>query len=292
MPSGDTFVSSVSEGLDTVIASARTTREFPADVMLKVCDLQKLEDGTGTSWREFLAAQLTAANYGETDTIDNAQELDGSVLSATPQLVAIQTFIGKRVEARLNRKAYGTFGRLAQDAISRKKDQDGLALFSTFSSTVAGTGTTLSHGHILAAANRIASDATEPGPEPYHAVLHGYGIYDIQSEILSSVGSAAIPSGYTQETFMRGFRGMVGNVNVHTDGLIAVDGTPDARGAIFSWYAILCVQGMSPWTEMRQEPQKGYGGTSVWLKDEFIWAERSAGNMAYGALHNATAPTS
>lgn len=292
MASGDTFLASVSEGLDTTIASARITREFPADVMLKVCDRQTLEPGSGTAWREFLAAQLTAQNYGETDTIENPQELDGSVLSATPQLVAIHTFVGRRVQARLNPKAFATFGRLAQDAMNRKKDQDGLALFSTFSSTVAGTGTTFSHGHILAAASRIAADATESGPEPIHAVLHGYGVYDIQSEILSGVGTYPVPSGYTAETFMRGYNGRVGNVNVHTDGLIAVDSTPDARGAIFSWYAILCVQGLSPWKEMREEPSKGYGGVSVWLKDEYVWAERSPGNWAFGALHNATAPTS
>ena len=292
MPSGDTFVPSVTEGLDTVVANARTTREFPADVMLKVCDRQQLQEGTGTAWREFLAAQLTASNYGETDTIDNPQEIDGSILSATPQLIALQTFIGDRVQMRLNSKAYATFGQLAQEGMQKKKAQDGLAVFSTFSSTVAGTGVTIVAGHVLAAARQITSDATERGPMPLYAVLHGYGIYDLQSEILGGVGTYPIPVGYTQETYMRGWKGMIGDVVVYEDGLIAVDATPDARGAVFSKMAVLCVQGKAPWAEMKREPQKGYGGWSVWLKDEYVWAERSAGNWAYGALHNATAPTS
>src|ERR1019366_1177943 len=101
---GDVFTTTVSEGLDTILSSARIQREFPPDVMIKLVDRQTLEAGIGISWREFLAAKLSAQNYGETDVIDNPQDIAGSVLSATPQLVAIQTFIGKRVEERLNRK--------------------------------------------------------------------------------------------------------------------------------------------------------------------------------------------
>lgn len=291
MPSGDTLVPTVEEGLDTVVASARTTREFPANVMLKVCDKVTLEEGTGTAWREFLAARLTAQNYGESDEIDNPQELDGSILSATPQLVAIQTFIGDRVQLRLNRKAYGTFGRLAQEAMDRKKDEDGLAIFATFTTTLAGTGQTVSSGHVMAGVRRISSDVDEPGAPPFYAVLHGYHIYDFQSEILSGVGTYPIPAGYTEETYRMGWKGRVSDVEVFEDGLIAVNATPDARGGVFAKRAVLCVQGKSPWKEMRREPQKGYGGWSVWLKDEYVWAERSPGNWAYSILGDATAPT-
>ena len=292
MPSGDTFVTTVEEGLDTVIASARTTREYPANVMLKACDRVTLTKNTGTAWREFLAATLVAQNYGETDVIDNPQEFDGSILSATPQLAAIQTFIGKRVRERLNQKAFATFGGLAQEAIQRKKDQDGLALFATFTTTLAGTGVTVTSGHVMAGMRRITSDVDEPGPEPIVVVLHGYHIHDLQNEILAGVGTYPIPNGYTQETYMRGFRGSVTGAQVWEDGLIVVDSTPDARGAVYSKRAVLCVQGMSPWRETKPAPEKGYGGDYVWLKDEYIWAERSPGNWAYSILGDAAAPTS
>ena len=59
MASGDTFVTTVEEGLNTMVASARTTREFPTDVMPRLVDRQTLTPGTGTAWREFLAAQPT-----------------------------------------------------------------------------------------------------------------------------------------------------------------------------------------------------------------------------------------
>lgn len=292
MPGGDTFVTTVEEGLDTVIASARTTREFPANVMLKVCDRETLTEGTGTAWREFLAATLTAQTYGETDVIDNPQEYDGSILSLTPQLVAIETFIGKRVKLRLNRKAFATFGGLAQDAIDRRKDQDGLAVFAGATTTLAGTGVTVTSGHIMAGIRRISSDVDEPGAEPFYVVLHGYHVHDLQNEILASIGTYAVPAGYTEETYKRGWRGSIQGAMVWEDGLIAIDATPDARGGVFAKRAILCVRGKSPWTEKKDAPEKGYGGTYTWLKDEYIWGERSAGNWLYGILGDATAPTS
>lgn len=292
MPTGDTFVANVEEGLNTMLASARTTRQFPANVMLKACTRETLAKGTGTAWREFLAANMTAQDASETEVIDNPQVVEGSVFTATPQLVVIETFIGKRVQERIDRKAWSTFGRLAQEGIQRKKNIDGHSLFAAATTTLGGTTVTVTSGHIMAAARRILSDADEPGPEPIVAVLHGYHLYDIQSDILGGIGTYPIPAGYTEETFKRGFRGgIIGGPMVYEDGLIVVDATPDARGGVGSKWAMLCVQGMSPWTEHKDAPEKGYGGTYTWMKEEYVWAERSPGNMLLGILGDATAPT-
>ena len=294
MASGDTFLAQVEEGLNTTVATARQRREFPPEVMPKLADRQTLAKGTGTAWTEFIAENLTAQNYGETDVIDNPQQLDAATLSATPQLVAIQTFIGKRVAARLSPKAFSQLGTLAQNAIQRKKDKDGHALFASATTTLGATGTTASYGHILAGARRIATDATEPGPMPLAAVLHGYTIHDIQSEVLSGVGTYPIPAGMTQEVFRNGFKGMLGDVNIYEDGLIEVNSTPDSRGGIYSagpGGATILVQGLTPWTETKDRPEKGYGGVDVWLKDEYVWVERSAGNWLFGHLANASVPT-
>lgn len=262
--------------------------------MVKLCDRQTLKEGTGTAWREFLAAQITASNYGETDIIDNPQELDGSILSFTPQLVACQTFIGARVRARLNRMAFGTFGRQAELAMSRKKDQDGLAIFAAASVTLAGTGTTLTNGHVMAGGVRIQTDATEPWSGTIAHVNHGYAKYDLELEINAGLGTYPIPSGLSQDVFRNGFSGKIDTIDFWVDGLIAVDATPDVRGGTFAagtGGALVLVQGMSPWTQRKERPEKGYGGDDVWVKDEYIWGERSPGNWMYSTLSDGTAPT-
>ena len=291
MPTGDTFVTQVEQGLNTMVAAARRRNQFPTNVMVKVSDRQRLEEGTGTAWREFLAENLTAQSYGETDTIDNPQEIAGSILSVTPQLSAIQVFIGRRVQARLSPRAFATFGALAQEAMERRENTDGHALFAAATVTLGTTAVTLSYSNVDAGTRRIKSDATEPGPDPIAVVLHGYGIHDIRAELISGVGTYPIPDGYTAEVFRNGFMGMLMGANVYEDGLITVDGTPDARGGVFSKMAALQVVGISPWKESREEPQKGYGGVNAWLKSEYLWAERSPGNWLYGILHDATNPS-
>ena len=291
---GETFLAQVEEGLNTTIAFARQRREFPTDIMPKLSDRVTLEEGTGTQWHEFIAESLAAQNYGETDTIDNPQELDGTLLSASPQLVAIQWFVGRRVQARLSQRAFATFGTLGQNAIQRKKDIDGHALFASATTTLGATGTTGTHGHVLAMARRIRVDATEPGPQPISGVFHGYTIHDFQSEILSGVGTYPIPSGMTEQVFRGGFMGSIGDVIIWEDGLINVDSVPDTRGGVFSsgpGGAVILVQGLSPWRETKDRPEKGYGGVDVWLKDEYVYLERSAGNWLFGHLADGTAPT-
>lgn len=295
MPGGETYLAQVEEGLDTASASARRTREFPANVMLRLVDKQTLQEGTGTAWREFLSDTLSASDASETGTYDNPQELDGSILSATPTLVICQTFIGDRVQLRLNPKAYATFGMLAQDAMSRKKDQDLLLIFATATTTLAGTGQTLTSGHIIAAVERIRADATEHWDGKLCAVLHGYQKADLANELIQGIGSYPLPEGRTARTYADGFEGRIDTTEVYVDGLIAVDATPDVRGAVFAsgeGGAIVLVQGKSPWMSKRYEPDRGYGGWNVWHKDEYSNVERSPGNWMYGQLSDGTAPTS
>ena len=292
MPTGDTFTTTVEEGLETTIASARAEGEFPANVMLKVCDRHQLKSGTGTAWREALAAKLTAQTYGETSTINNPQELDLSIIAFSPGLVAVEHFIGNKVEATLNPQAFATFGSLAQNAMDRKLDEDGVAVFAQASVALGGSGTTQS-SHISAAVTRILSDADEPGPLPIHAVLHGYQLHDIQSEILGGVGTYPIPEGYTAQVFNEGYKGQLGITGAHiwVDGLIAVSSTPTVRGGVFSKMAIVLIQGIMPWKELIPEPRKGYGGVTVILKNDYQWGERSPGNWLYGELHDGTVPS-
>lgn len=294
MSSGDTFLAQVEAGLNTTIASARVRRQFPSDIMLKVADRQTLPKGTGTTWYETVTENLTAQNYGETDTIDNAQQLEMGVLSGEPQLVALKVFIGERVKARLSPKSFATLGQTSQDAMDKKKNTDGHALFAAATTTLGGTGTTAKNGHILAGATRIASDATEGWRGPIAAVVHGYTLYDLQTEVLAGIATYPVPKGMTEDTFRQGLKGQIGGATVFQDDLITIDSTPDTRGGIFAsgpGGAVILVQGLTPWRQTKDRPEAGYGGVDVYLKDEYLWVERSTGNWLYGHLADATAPT-
>jgi len=292
MPSGNTFTQTLADSLPIAVASARIVRE-QVGVMAQIVSLETLRTGTGTSWREVAFEQLTASNIGETDEIDNPQQLEDTLFTVTPSVTGIQTVITDRVAARIDPKALAKTTSLAQNAIQRLKDTDGLAVFASAANTHAGAGVTLTSGHLSAAINRISSDANEPGNPPYRIVLHGHQIRDIEDEIIASVGTYPIAPGLTETVYQNGYRGPIAGGNLHEDGNIAIEAaTDDARGGVFAQESIVLVQGRSPRIVMVRNEKLGGGATEMLHYDEYAYGERSAGNWLIGILSDAAAPTS
>ena len=294
MAAGDTITQSLADSLDTVVASARQIREYEG-VMPNLVDNVTLAEGTGTSWREISMAALNAQNITETTLLDNPQQMSDTVFSITPSVTGIQTLVTDRVASRINSQSYAQLGSLAQNAIQRKKDEDGLTVLDGATTVLSGAGTTLASGVIAAAAYRISSNATEPGNPPYRCVLHGFQIKDLYDELTAGVDTAnrADISGITARVFEEGFRGKIAGVEVFEDGNITIDSTTDdAKGGVFAQEAIVMVQGRAPRTATVRREDIGGGATVVYLYDEYAYGERSAGNWLFEVQSDATAPTS
>jgi len=293
MATGTTYTGSLADALPIIVDQARTTREYPG-VMTKCVDRQTLSEGEGTKWDEFQLAALAAQTGTELTTFDNPQQVSGTLWSLEPTLTCISTVITKRTMARISKNVAAQIGKLAQEAIERKKDEDGLTLLDSGTS-LCGTGTTLTSGHIAAAARRISGNVTEPMLGPIYTVLHPYQLKDIQDEVVAGVGTYAIPAGLTEDYFKSGFSGSLWGTNVFEDGNIVIDGTPDAKGGVFAKNAIVLVQGFSPYTLTKELPELGGGATQVWLYDEYIYGERTSALTSVGLYEifsDATAPTS
>jgi len=294
MAAGDTITQSLADSLDTVVASARQVREYEG-VMPNLVDKVTLSEGTGTSWREISMAALSAQNITETTTLDNPQQMSDTVFSITPTVTGIQTLVTDRVASRINSQSYAQLGSLAQQAIQRKKDEDGLTVLDGATNILSGAGTTLASGVIAAAAYRISSNATEPGNPPYRCVLHGFQIKDLYDELTAHIGTAAAgetSAGLTARVFEEGFRGKIAGVEVYEDGNITIDGSDDAKGGVFAQEAIVMVQGRAPRTATVRREDIGGGATVVYLYDEYAYGERSSGNWLFEVYSDATAPTS
>jgi len=291
MAAGDTITQSLTDSLDTVVASARQIREFEG-VMPNLVDKITLAEGTGLSWREVSMDALTAQTVTETTVLDNPQQMSDSLMTITPTVTGIQTLITDRVASRLNPKAYAQLGSLAQNAIQRKKDEDGLTVLDGATTSLPGAGNTLTSGHIASAVYRISSNTTEPGNPPYRCVLHGFQLKDIFDEIVQGIGTYNVPEGLTARVFAEGFRGQIANAQLYEDGNISIDGNDDAKGGVFAQEAIILVQGRAPRTATVRREDIGGGSTVVYLYDEYAYGERSSGNWLYEIMSDATAPTS
>ena len=290
MATGNTTTGSLADSLPTIIASARIVREFEG-VMPQLVEKQTLGEGIGLSWNEVSFSQLTAQDITETTELDNPQQLSDSLLTITPTVAGIETVITDRVAARISKNAYAKIGSLAQNAIQRKKDEDGITVLDGFSNSYCGAGSTLTSGHLAAAMALIQGNTSEPAKPPYRIVLHPYQIHDIEDEIVAGVGTYPVAEGLTARVFSEGFRGMIAGGQVYPDGNITIDSGTDAKGGVFAQEAILLVQGRAPRMVAVRAENVGGGATKIYHYDEYAYGER-LDTWGVEIYSDATAPTS
>ena len=298
MASGNTTTDALADSIPTMIASARIVREF-AGVMPNLVDRQRLDENTGTVWNEVSMAKLSAQAVSENTELDNPQQMEDTLFSITPTVVGVHTVITDRVAMRISSNAYAQTGSLAQNAIERKKDQDGITAIDGATTQLGVAGNALDSGEIAAAAYRITSNTTEPAPAnvPIHAVHHGFCLKDIDDELIASgldasTSGAPLTDGISVEAYQNRYRGTIAGARLYEDGNITIDGDDDAKGGVFSQAALVLVEGRSPYIETKRMPELGGGATAMYHYDEFAYGERSAGNWLYEVIADATAPTS
>jgi len=287
---GNTTTAALSDSLPSIIKSARIIQEYKG-VMSQLATRERLGDGIGNDWNEVSLSKLNAQVVTETTELDNPQQIVDSLLTVTPTMVGMHTFVSDRVAHRISKNVVAKIGGLAQNAMQRRKDLDGLAQLDAATNSLSGAGTTLVSGVIAAAVYRCASNSTEPMPPPYRVVLQGFQIKDIDDEVTAPVGTYPLGEGLTANVFRERFQGMIHGAQLYLDDNITVDSSDDAKGGVFAQYALLLIEGRSPWSFVKHEPQRGGGGNSLFLYDEYAWGERGGGIGVYEVYSDATTPT-
>lgn len=298
MATGETTTGSLTGALPEIVADARIVIEWEGTWM-RTCEVIRQQQGTGLNWTEFALNRMDAQDITETTDNQNFQQYNGFLLSAEPQMTQIIIKVTDRTYWKIASVVKSKMGTLAGNAMARKKDKDYLGLFSTFATTASpGSGNPFASGYIAAAKNNVTSNVTEPTSAVVSTVLHGFQIYDIQTELNAAIGSDAIPKGLTEEVFRKGFSGAVSGSNVYEDGNITVDSTPNANGATHARSGVLAIMGMAPKTETDRDIHFGGGADVISMVDEYVFIERKSGSAGttqvwcYRHLSDATAPTS
>ncbi|MAH47124.1 hypothetical protein CMI37_14955 [Candidatus Pacearchaeota archaeon] len=289
MAVGRTTTDSLQDSLPTIIGQSRLVREDEGEMMSTV-DRQTLGKGMGLTWHEVSYAKITAQAITEDTILDNPQQLSDTDFPLTPTVIGIETLITDRVGDRIVAHGAAKLGKLAQNAMTRKKLQDGITAIDGFTTSLGGSGT-LTYGHIMAASVRITGNTTESGPSPLHAQLHAFQIKDLTDEMTAPVGTYNITAGPTMDAYKNGFKGMIGNVSVHENNEITITSNV-AKGGVYSKMALVLVQGRSPRAVAVRREDIGGGATIMYHYDEYIWGERSSGNWGYELQTDATVPTS
>lgn len=291
MPSGPTTTGVLADSLPTVIQSARVVREF-AGVMPRLVDRRRLPEGEGTNWNEIALSQLTAQDITETTKLENHQQLVDTLFSVTPSQVGLSIKITDRARRRISKNVAAQIGTLGQRAMNTKKDKNLLAVGSAATTDLGTANNPMDSGLVSAASSRITGNTTEPGVEmPKYLVATSFHLKDLQDEIVSGLGTYAIPAGLTADTFRRGFSGTIYNLESFIDDNITVDSSDDAIALAFGRDAIVHVEGASPRAVTVRDEAYGGGADIMYMYDEYATGIRQQAWL-YAITADSTAPTS
>lgn len=294
MPGGETTSTSLADSMPVVVSSARQVREFPVGFMGTV-DRETLPKGTGVAWREVVLNRLTAQAVGQTTPLDNPQEITDTIFQIEPEIVGVHTIMTRKVIDQISRNAYGQIGTLMQNAIQRKKEIDGFAIYDTATFSQPGAGNTLTDGPISALVTQMQGNSTEHvnESEPIHAWLHPYQVHDLKDDLKAGVGTYVLTAGMSEDAYTKGLKSieMVGGARVHRGGNIPIDSATDAHGGVHAQSGIVLVEWDFPddYTEVLKNRA---GAEAAWLYDGYAYGGRSNGTLFGRIISDATAPTS
>jgi hypothetical protein len=303
-----TTTTQLQDSLPSIRQSARLVRE-QRKVMTSVVDVQQLGEGEGVDWNEISLEQLTASSITETTVLDNPQLIVDTLFTVTPVIIGIHIVVTDKAKMRVSANVINLTGGLGQNAIERKKDQDGLTVGAAAGTDLGSAGGAVLSGYVRAARYRISSDATEPGPDPIVGVFHGFHIKYFEDEILGLAPAAGggpanevgtqtgmIGNNLADTTFSNslgnGLVGRLGGVRIHEDGNMTIDSADDAESFIFSQMGIVLVQGRSPRMVVVRREDIGGGSEVLYHYDEYAFGERSSGNWLVSITGDALVPTS
>lgn len=122
-------------------------------------------------------------------------------------------------------------------AIAEAMDKQVFDLFTSFSTEVGpGAGAEVTVDHLLKAAATLRSNKLTG---PFYAVLHPKQAYNVKKALTNS-GSSNIPAlSAVGDSVLSGFYlGTIAGIQVYESGLITVDATDDAIGAVFARSAL------------------------------------------------------
>lgn len=274
MAVGPTTTGSLADSLPTLLQSARIIREF-AGVMPRLVDRRRLGSGEGLNWNEIALSQISAQDITETTRLENHQQLVDTLFSVTPAQVGLSVQVTDRARRRISQNVAALIGSLGQRAMNTKKDTNLLAVGSTATTDLGTASNPMASGLVAAAASRITGNSTEPGVEmPRYFVGTSFHMKDLQDEIVSGVGTYAIPSGLTEETYRRGFMGTLFGLEAFIDDNITTDSADDAIAMAFGRDAIVHVEGMSPRAVTVRDEAYGGGADILYMYDEYATGVR------------------
>lgn len=291
---GETTTTSLADSMVQLRQSARIQREFSTG-FASTTDRKKLGKGEGDTWNEVVLGKLYGQALGQTQRLNNPQEMTDTLFSIEPETIGIHVILTRKMQDRIARNVFTQTGALMQNGIDRKMHLDGLAIYDGAAFSQPGAGNVLSSGNLSAIVTQIQGNATEHAEEndPVYFWGHNYQVYDLMAEVGAPVGTYTIHPGPTQDAYQKGIKAIqiIANAEIRTNGNVRIDGNDDGHGGVHAMHGIVCVEEDIP-RSYAKDLEDMDGARALWLYASYAYGQRSSGTQHGRILSDATAPQS
>jgi N4-gp56 family major capsid protein len=191
--------------------------------------------------------EVSAAGLTEgTDMSSTAVSTTSVTITAAE--VGVQAVLTDLAARSSSRDIAGDLGKVLGEGIAKKMDEDLIALFDGFSTSVGSAGTELITSYIFSAAARL-DNANAPGQK--YMVIHPYQAYNLKANLTNTFAN---PNGgdLQNEAMRNGYVGRIAGVDIFESANITRDGSDDAKGAVFVPQAI----GLAVKWDINIEPER------------------------------------
>ena len=289
---GVTTSQELSEGLNIMVASARTTREYVGQVS-KLCESATLKKGTGTAWIEPQHDKLYAHDIPDEGFLLNPQqERILRTLRIQPAAIAIQKIMTDQTKGYMDPKSYAQMGAHMQDAATRKVDVDGLIALNRAEKMLGSASAALSYDNIRKAGDYLMGNPDEPTSGALFCVAHRWQITQIDNAVAGNAGDAnygELSTGLSARTFRNKFMGKVSDVMLYEDDHIDVSGN-SAFASVFARESLVCVRSDIMKSETQRLPTYGEGAELIIMRDKYQYSLRRPDIWTIQLQSDATAP--
>ena len=234
---------------------------------------------------------ITATDLTDGVDMTEAQSLTITGTTHTTDEAGCKVIITRKLRHQLKEDAYKAAGKVIGNAMAKKIDQDGLALFSGLNTSLGGAGTTLTLDYIQAAVTQCLGQS-EPVPMPLYFVCHPYSLHEVIDLLATGAYNANfIPEGLMMDTIRYYWRGRekLFGTDVFTTGNLSINTADDTYGAVFNREAFLYLVGWEPdnWVE----EDKSLRGWEMGIVADYGMVEED-GTYGRAMYFEAAAPTS
>ena len=210
-----------------IVAQARFTAEEQS-LLRNLVTVYNIDAQPGVSIQVPKYPAVTAADLTE-GTDMSSTTVSTSSVSITVAEVGAQVFLTDMAAMGAGNPA-DELGTVLGNSIATKMDTDVIGLFDGFSTSLGATTTELTAAYLFQAAATLRANKA---PGRLVGVFHPYQVYALKANLTNTFAN---PNGgdLQNEAMRTGYVGTIAGIDIYESANITVDGSGDAKGAVFA----------------------------------------------------------